>query len=156
MHREVFMGRRILVCVAGMLVAGAGLQGQTGFSRATQPLDPAKLNSEHVVFFSGKVMMDDGTAPAEPVRVERICDGRATFAAWTGDKGDFSFKVTPGNEDVLTDDASRPNAQSPDMNRPMNASASQYSAPITSALRGCELQAVLSGYRSERVSMNLK
>jgi tetratricopeptide (TPR) repeat protein len=118
--------------------------------------DLSKTSTEHAVFFSGKVMLDDGTSPSDPVRIERVCDGRGIFAAWTDEKGEFNFKVSFGGSDASTDDASRTTDQAADMNKPMNATASQYSTPITSGLKGCEIAAVLSGYQAPRVSLNLK
>jgi tetratricopeptide (TPR) repeat protein len=38
----------------------------------------------------------------------------------------------------------------------MNATSTQYSMPITQALRNCELRAVLPGYRSESVILTIK
>jgi len=112
--------------------------------------------TERVVFFSGRVMLDDGTAPADPVRIERVCEGRAQFETWTDLKGRFGFKVTSKASDAESGDASIPGALPADVNKPINGTASQYSMPITSELRNCELRAVLSGYRSENVSMAIK
>ena len=113
-------------------------------------------SAERVVFFTGNVMLDDGSPPADAVRIEKVCDGRASFEAWTDEKGHFGFKVSPPGNDVSTGDASLPAAQRGELNKAINASSTQYSMPITSALRNCELRAVLSGYRSESVSMALK
>jgi tetratricopeptide (TPR) repeat protein len=113
-------------------------------------------SAERVVFFTGNVMLDDGSPPADAVRIEKVCDGRASFEAWTDEKGHFGFKVSPTVNDVSTGDASLPAAQRGELNKAINASSTQYSMPITSALRNCELRAVLSGYRSESVSMALK
>src|ERR1017187_7616768 len=94
--------------------------------------------------------------PFSSVQASKVCDGRASFEAWTDEKGHFGFKVSPTVNDVSTGDASLPAAQRGELNKAINASSTQYSIPITSALRNCELRAVLSGYRSESVSMALK
>jgi hypothetical protein len=57
---------------------------------------------------SGNVMLDDGSPPADTVRIERVCDGHASFEAWTDEKGHFGFKVSASGSDVLTGDASLP------------------------------------------------
>ena len=150
------MGSRTWMCMGILLAYNVAASGQNAAARAAGMPDFNKKSAERIVFISGKVMLADGTVPADPVRIERVCDGRALFEAWTDPKGAFSFKVSSHTADVATDDASRTSDQSPDMNKPMNASASQYTAPITSMLKGCELQAVLSGYSSERVSIDLK
>lgn len=125
-------------------------------SAAARGQDLSGIDSEHAIYFSGKVMLDDGSAPADAARIERVCDGRTIFEGWTDEKGAFSFKVAGRGRDTTVDDASRPDPQAPNVNRPVNASASQYSNPVTSALRGCQLQAALAGYRSERVSIDVK
>ena len=114
-------------------------------------------SAERVVFFSGNVMLDDGSPPADAVRIERVCDGRASFETWTDEKGHFGFKVSAGGSDVSSGDAGQPAiSRSDELNKPLNASSTQYSMPITQALRNCELRAVLSGYRSESVSLAIK
>jgi tetratricopeptide (TPR) repeat protein len=114
-------------------------------------------SQQRVVFFTGNVMLDDGSPPAETVRIERVCAGNVSFEAWTDDKGHFGFKVSASGSDS-TGDASLPAGvqRSDELNKAMNATSTQYSMPITQALRGCELRAVLSGYRSESVSMAIK
>jgi tetratricopeptide (TPR) repeat protein len=113
-------------------------------------------SAERVVFFTGNVMLDDGSPPADAVRIEKVCEGHASFEAWADEKGHFGFKVTPPRSDVSQGDASLPAEQRGELNKAMNASSTQYSMPITQALRNCELRAVLSGYRSESVSMAIK
>ena len=120
------------------------------------PGAPEMNSSERVVFFSGQVMLDDGSAPPDAVAIEQVCrGGRTRFAAWTDARGHFGFKVDTGAGITGNGDASQPGAQPSDLNKPMG-NPIQNSRPITSALKECELQAVLSGFRSERVSMALK
>ena len=35
-------------------------------------------SGERVVFFSGNVLLEDGTPPPETVRIERVCAGRTS------------------------------------------------------------------------------
>jgi hypothetical protein len=51
-------------------------------------------SAERVVFFTGSVMLDDGSPPADSVRIERVCNGRTSFETWTDVKGHFGFKVS--------------------------------------------------------------
>ena len=144
------MGCRTWV-YAGMVVAIAVARGQ---NPGQEVIDKS---SERVVFFTGNVMLDDGSAPADAVRIERVCDGHATFEAWTDEKGHFGFKVSPNGDDVSSGDASLPSVlRNDELNKALNASSTQYSRPITTALRGCVLRGVLSGYRSETVTMAIK
>lgn len=141
-------GLRILIVLL-FTTAGAAHAQNPGQSQIDK-------SSERVVFFSGNVILEDGAVPPEPVRMERVCDGHSTFEAWTDEKGHFAFKVSPNSSDVSNSDASAQGQGPTEMNKALNASSSMYTMPITSELRNCELRAVLSGYRSESVSMSLK
>ncbi|MGO4885805.1 MAG: tetratricopeptide repeat protein [Bryobacteraceae bacterium] len=136
-------------------MAGAmSLRGQqmAGYSPGGPQIEKSP---ERMVVFSGSVMLDDGSPPADRVSIERVCDGRTTFEAWTNEHGQFAFKV--GARDALGagDDSVPINAVS-NVNAPLSGSSTQYSMPITSMLKNCELQAALPGYRSERVSMAMQ
>jgi tetratricopeptide (TPR) repeat protein len=139
---------------AGMIWATAtGAMGQT--LGGQNPIPDVNGGAELVVFFSGRVVLDGGFAPPDPVRIERVCDGRTTFEAWTDEKGHFSFKVDSESSDKAAGDATEPAAQAAELNRP-TLPVSRYTIPVTSALRNCELQAVLPGFQSERVSMAIE
>ena len=145
------MGYRTWACVGLLLAAAVAASGQNVGQVAID------RSSERVVFFTGNVMMDDGTPPADSVRIDRVCEGRAAFAAWTDEKGHFGFKISSSGSDVVPGDASQPSVQrSDELNKAMNATSTQYSMPITQALRNCEVRAILPGYRSDSVSMAIK
>lgn len=132
--------------IAAMLVA-------LGVSAQAQPT-PAVRTTELAVFFSGEVAMADGSKPADPVLIQRVCKGAAKDETWTDSKGQFSFKVTAGDNDNSAGDSAQATPDR-DFNRPWGNSTF-YSNPITAALRDCEVQAVLAGFWSERVSIALK
>jgi len=136
-----------------MWAAATGARGQT--LGGQNPLPDNERGNELVAFFSGRVMLDDGSPPADPVRIERVCEGQTTFEAWTDEQGRFGFKVEPVASDQAAGDATQPAAQAPEMNRP-TLPVSRYTIAVTNLLRTCELQAVLPGFRSERVSMAIK
>lgn len=111
--------------------------------------------SERAVFFSGEVALQDGSKLADPVLIQRICAGSARDETWTDAKGRFSFKVAAGGTDTSMGDSAQTPARNQDLNRPIGNST-YYSNPITTALRDCEVQAVLAGFWSDRVSIALK
>ena len=120
------------------------------------PAGPVTVGStERPVIFTGKVTLEDGSAPATAVTIQKVCGGQASFAALTDTAGHFSFKVGNGGQGTGTADAGQGSGQAPDLMRPWG-SASQYSMPITSGLRDCMLEAVLPGFRSERVNLALR
>src|ERR1700676_3729986 len=83
----------VLTVQAGMCQrpgGGAGAPGTTpGGATARTPTTPtlpgrtptnSSIDLNRGIFLSGRVMMDDGTAPPEPVRIERLCSGGAARA----------------------------------------------------------------------------
>jgi tetratricopeptide (TPR) repeat protein len=147
------MACRTWVNAGVMLAAAAAARGQL----INVAQGASDNSSERVVFFTGNVMLDDGSPPPDAVRIERVCGGHAIFETWTDEKGHFGFKVTPNGSDVASGDASAQGEGGPsELNKAISARSTQYSMPITQALRDCELRAVLAGYRSEAVSMAIK
>jgi tetratricopeptide (TPR) repeat protein len=129
-----------------VLLVAAGASAQMSGDRHT---------IERAVFFSGDVTLEDGSKPTEAVLIQRVCKGNAQDETWTDSNGRFSFKVEGegnGGSDSNSAQAATPDA---DLSRPIGNST-YYSSPITASLRDCEVQAVLAGYWSERVSIALK
>src|SRR5262249_6131902 len=60
------------------------------------------------IFLSGKVILDDGTPPPEPVTIERVCNGTPHAEAYTDSKGRFSFQL--GQSQGVLQDASMSSA----------------------------------------------
>ena len=112
--------------------------------------------TETVVFVSGEVRLEDGSPPPDAVIINRVCSGRTTLAAYSDSRGHFGFSVDNGRSNVSTADAGQPPANSKDLTQALNANSSQYTNPITSALRDCEVQAVLSGFRTESVRLTMR
>lgn len=123
-------------------------------STAGQPAPDMRNTEQQAVFFSGDVALPDGSRPPDPVRIQRVCKGVTHDEAWTDSKGRFSFKIAAGGKDPTSTDAGQA-GRSQDLSRPIGNST-YYSNPLTTALRDCEVQAVLTGYWSDRVSIALK
>jgi tetratricopeptide (TPR) repeat protein len=116
----------------------------------------ATNQSERAVFISGDVRLEDGSPPQDAVLIQQVCNGRAVFSARTDARGYFSFPVDTGGGVTASADASQAPAQSPDLGKAINRSSTQYTNPITTALRDCEVQAVLSGFRTETVALAVR
>jgi tetratricopeptide (TPR) repeat protein len=112
--------------------------------------------TEVAFIVSGDVRMEDGTAPPGAVQINRVCGGRTIIAATTDSMGHFNFSVSAGGGATATADAGQASAQASDLNKALNASSTQYTNPITTALRDCEVQAVLSGFRAESVRLSIR
>jgi len=105
------------------------------------------------IFLSGKVILDDGTAPLEPVIIERVCNGQPRPEGYTDSRGRFSFQL--GQSMNMLPDASVSSAadsfggfpsQSGGAGRPRTGVSERD-------LMGCELRASLPGYRSDVVEL---
>jgi tetratricopeptide (TPR) repeat protein len=131
------MRARALVVILTALAGVSSIRGQ----------------SERVFLISGEVRLEDGTAPPDAVQINRVCNGRTTVAATTDTTGHFSFSVDAGGSTAAAPDAGQSSAQAPDLNKAVNQTSTQYTNPITTALRDCEIQAVLSGFRPESVRL---
>lgn len=110
---------------------------------------------EKVIYFSGQVRLDDSSPPPEPVAINRICNGQSHFETWTDAKGRFTFQVGAHGKDAAQGDASQNSGPPPDLMRSISVST-QDTMPVTAALRDCELEAVLAGYRSDLISIAVK
>jgi len=109
---------------------------------------------QRTFFFSGKVMLDDGTPPPESVQIERVCNGSPRPEAWTDSKGHFSFQL--GQNTAMMMDASTSSIDNMGTggfgggNARMPGGGRQISERD---LVGCELRASLAGFRSDVVSL---
>jgi tetratricopeptide (TPR) repeat protein len=122
-------------------------------------------DQQRPVFISGKVQLDDGTPPPDSVVIERLCNGIARPEAYTDSKGRFSFQL--GQNRGMMADASVSSAADNvfggggagmggigssggsrgGMNNPMGGISERD-------LMGCEIRAVLAGFRSEAVNLS--
>jgi tetratricopeptide (TPR) repeat protein len=127
-----------------------------------QPVYPADTLNRGL-FLSGKVQMDDGTPPPESVVIERNCNGYSRAEGYTDSKGHFSFQL--GQTNAVTQDASYdeldPNRISQNNGTRQNTAASRQGSPSASRpvfaqqdLAGCEIRAVLAGFRSDAVNLS--
>jgi tetratricopeptide (TPR) repeat protein len=108
---------------------------------------------EHSVMFSGKVTLDDGSPPPAPVQIRRVCDGRSFDAGWTDADGQFTFKVDGSKNQGDPTDASESTGHPRDLDMPIGFST-QMVNPVSTALRDCEVVAMLPGFRSARAPIS--
>lgn len=117
---------------------------------------------QRIFFFSGKVMLDDGTPPPDPVVIERVCNGVARPEGYSDTKGRFQFQL--GQNTAMMADASvgadsgfggditgRRSGMGgmSGMGGPMNGGRGITERDLV----GCELRASLAGFRSDVVSL---
>lgn len=106
------------------------------------------------IFLSGKVMMEDGTPPPEQVAIERVCNMRRVIEGYTDRKGRFSFQVGGSQNqymDASTDMASASGGLGLGGGR--SGGVGPNRGISERELQGCEIQAVLPGYRTAVVQL---
>jgi len=126
-----------------------------------QRQSPFPTDMQRPIFFQGKVMMEDGTPPPEPVVIERVCNGNPRPEAYTDTKGRFSFQLGQ-NTQVMADasvsntgDVFGPNSPGMGGSGGMRGMSGPTRGGISERdLMGCELRASLAGFRSESVNLS--
>jgi tetratricopeptide (TPR) repeat protein len=121
---------------------------------STQPAIPQPL------FVSGRVTLEDGTAPPEPVVIETVCNGMPHGEGYTDTKGYFGVEL--GSRNSVVQDASEDNTitgmnsviPSSTTGNPLAASVPGLGANDPERrYMGCDLQAKLVGYRSQQIPL---
>jgi len=142
------------VCAQGR---GPGAGSSTGNTTGTNPGTTGRPNmnapttngpfSSNPILITGKVMLDDGSAPPQGTLIERICAaGRPHPEGYTDSKGHFT--LTLGQEmGVMADASESPNRSDLPGANPVGAGMRD------SQMATCELRAALPGYRSDIVSL---
>jgi cytochrome c-type biogenesis protein CcmH/NrfG len=120
-----------------------------------------------IIYISGRVALEDGTAPDGPVVIERVCNGSAHAEGYTDTKGYFSFQLG-GQNTMVMQDASESNSPrgfgggqsgmggtSGGMGGmgSMGSMSSMGSMGSGMNLANCEIRARLGGFRSQSVNL---
>ena len=104
------------------------------------------------MFLTGRVVLEDGIPPPEPVTVEMVCRGSVRQKAFTFDEGNFSFQL--GDEGSGSSDASVSGNQS-NSNDPFNRVPGQGPGSGTEDLSDCSLRGVLAGFKSDVIGLGV-
>lgn len=150
----------------GATTGGTGGTGATtpGTGRTTAPATttptpsttPA-VNIPQPIFVSGRVMLEDGTAPTDQVVIETVCSGTTHGEGYTDAKGYFALEL--GSRNGIIQDASEFNSFSGTMDSSGmtrgSSSNSTFGGTNSNERKymGCDLQAKLAGYRSQSVPL---
>jgi tetratricopeptide (TPR) repeat protein len=121
----------------------------------TQPgQEPGFQEMVRPMYLQGRVMLDDGTAPPDPVMLMMICNGQPRPQGYSDMKGRFS--VTLGQNQQVFADASVGNindAGGISMPGGRNAPGGGRGGMTERELMGCEFRAELAGFRSDIVQL---
>jgi tetratricopeptide (TPR) repeat protein len=127
----------------------------TAPSGTTQPTAPPQP-----IFLSGQVMIDDGTAPTEPVVIERVCRGQSHAEGYTDSRGYFSIQLFHPNSGVLQDASEDSSYRSVMGGMGVGGSQSGAGTAGNTAMSNqermlfdCELRAKAPGFRSQSIML---
>lgn len=144
-----------LVLLPTIVVAQRGGKGGTPSKPSTNipPLTPSvstpSSNSTTLLFVSGRVLMEGGMAPPEPVVIEKVCNGNARRQGYTDAKGAFQIQVDQNTGFQDASEGTNTNfTNNPDVNARLDALKMQF--------QGCEFRAVLGGFVSSSVMLRLQ
>jgi TolA-binding protein len=106
----------------------------------------ADLTTRRPIYVSGRVLIEGGLVPTEPIAIERVCNGGLRREGYTDSKGQFQFQLGEQTEQDVSENDS--------------ASGSQQVMKSSGAFRvtrfeGCELRALLTGFRSTSVTLHI-
>src|SRR5947209_1285978 len=132
---------------------GGSSNGASNVPSIPPPNTPDITLQRQPIFISGKVLLDGGMSPLEPVLIERVCNGMARREGYTDGKGHFEFQLGQNNG---IQDASESSVDPLQANGMMGDSKSSQDSRRMAQLMGCELRAVLPGFHSTNVMMRLE
>jgi len=132
----------------GATQPGAGGIGQSP-TQGTQPAPT--LGQSQPIFISGRILLDDGTPPPQPVPIQRVCSGSPYTEGYTNGQGYFSIRVGVSAE---LQDASNSGHQDPRDGLESSSTPNGYNGALNDERwRNCEIRAQLAGYQSQSVSL---
>ena len=141
-------------------VGGENIRG-TGLGRlspASTGADAGSATRPLNGYLTGNVKLDDGTAPPDPVVLERVCSGAARKQGYTDRKGGFSLQIgaTAGvMQDAREETSGLAGTPGSAAGTAIGADRAQQLTGVSATpLTNCELRAVLAGYRSGVVSLD--
>lgn len=126
--------------------------GVTSAPRPTINIPNPTEQQQQLIYISGKVLLEEGTPPPEPVAIERVCNGSPHREGYTDSKGNFQIQLGQGG---VVQDVTESN------NDGYYGSARNNSGPFGSSrgidqrsLLGCDIRAVLPGFLSSSVPLH--
>jgi len=110
------------------------------------------------IFVSGRVLMEDGTAPTESIAIERVCNGQPHTEGYTDSKGYFALELGRQNNGVMVDASEETSGFTmgglggSQTGRNGSNSLGAMGSGETRFMN-CDLRARLAGFRSQTLSL---
>lgn len=152
--------------VFGQSRPGGGGGGIPSVSRSASSGPPPDIPTATAVVIRGKVVLNDGTSPTEPIPIERVCNGQARREGYTDFKGNFEFELdqenvggrdaTESGRDVFQNSGNRGPTQGQDVDYGITPppTGNRNTDAIRPELLGCELRASLAGFKTTSVMIH--
>ena len=107
------------------------------------------------MYLSGKVVMEDGTPPPEPVVIQLLCKVNPRSVAYTDSKGFFNANITDRIGNGVIADATDPYGAGSRSSTTAGGNSLGSSGAGSRDLLGCSLEASLAGFRSTRIDIGM-
>jgi len=158
-----FARMRLLVLLLGALWPFECAPGQTpgGSSPTTEAMISAATSNTIVssapvthapVLLTGRVLLENGSPPPHPAKIERVCNSVSHSEGFTDTQGNFGVHL--GSTAAVTQDADEQDRLAPSAAAPVqilpSLGSDEAGASLTSDKRllDCEIRAVLAGYHA--------
>jgi tetratricopeptide (TPR) repeat protein len=131
----------------------------TGSPFPSTTTNPNQDVIQRPAYISGKVVMEDGTPPPEPIALQLICRSSPHTIGYTDPKGTFGVDLSNKmNRSMYMDasDTSGPYNPSSGTNSGGGNGALTASGPFGGQFAGCDVQAQLAGFRSDVIHLDAR
>jgi len=125
--------------------------GNTTNFPGSQPNSFPGTSTDRPLFLTGKVVLEDGTPPPDPVAIQVICRMTPKTVAYTDRKGNFSVDLRDRINDVLPDASESGRDFGLSRSNPSQGGGSV--CPNDPNMLGASLQANLAGYQSDTLNL---
>jgi tetratricopeptide (TPR) repeat protein len=145
------------VLALGILIGlPAAITAQKGkgspHSSSVPTSNPSQPTLTQPLFISGRVLLEGGAAPPEPVAIERVCNGAVRKQSYTDSSGAFQFQLD--QNPVVLDASETPANSSISTNTSLTNNQTQEALKLR--YQGCEIRAVLPGFTSSSAVLRLQ
>jgi len=139
------VGACLVLSCSVVVAQRPGPKGSAG-PASTMPIPGADVTTRRPIYVTGRVLIEGGLAPTEPIAIERFCNGGLRREGYTDNKGHFQLQLGYVTEqDVSENDSATGNPQM------MKTSGASHATQF----EGCELRALLTGFRSSSVVLHI-
>ena len=154
-----FASVAILICsllpLAAAQQTGSNSGKGTVLRPSTRTTNNSPANVQQPVFYAGKVILDTGIAPSNPVPILRMCNGISRRETYSAADGSFSFMVGGRyNSEVLQDASDDTHNFGADSQYSRSTIVGANQTNSQSVVSDCEIRAELAGYSSTSIRLD--